>query len=386
MADANRTKEQNEEKPCCEIEESASDKKNLPSQSPKSNEPSVFKILIVGLLLILLIGGISGGLFLNEKINLLSNTVIDGLSPDTSVSIDRRGNTETIVYYFGEQQDIALKEPYSPRGTYFWTGHVFISKDKDASGVLLVFDGGSGEMVYDPASIARYGLAQYGNYLELNDSVYMDEARAQADYLVAALNPETGALTYEFDSALNTGSSYETLKAPWISATAQGLACSLLARMYDQTNDEKYSEACKLALQPFTKSFEDGGVAREFQGRVFFESYPTKLPGFELSGFMHSILGLFDVWQITQDETAHALYEQGIETLKFSLPYFDSTGISYYQLAHLFRERGAIYLPGTAFHVTHIQQLEAINRYEEDAVLAHYQKLWTTYIKGAKAA
>ncbi|MDR1183185.1 MAG: D-glucuronyl C5-epimerase family protein, partial [Coriobacteriales bacterium] len=372
-------------RPDSEIEETVSSKRGEASpSSPPLNpgERSVFKILVVGLLLVLLIGGVSGGLFLNEKINLLSSTVIDGPSPESSVSIDRRGNTETIIYDFGDQQDISLKEPYSSDGIYFWSEHIFISRTEDASGVHLVANGATGDMVYNPAAIARYGLNQYSNYLKLQDPVYMDDARVQADYLVDALDPETGVLLNEFDSTINTGSAYEILRAPWVSADAQGLTCSLLARMYDQTGDEKYSEACKLAIQPFLRTVEDGGVTREFQGYTFFESYPTKLPDFELSGFMNSLIGLFDVWQITQDETAYSLYTQGVETLEFSLPYFDSAGISNYQLAHLFRSSGTIYIPGTAFHIDHIQRLEAINQYEESPVLAHYIKLWTMYIKG----
>jgi|LSQX01.3.fsa_nt_gb heparosan-N-sulfate-glucuronate 5-epimerase len=99
--------------------------------------------------------------------------------------------------------------------------------------------------------------------------------------------------------------------------------------MYDQTGDQKYLDTCKTALRPFYTSVGEGRSARDFQGHTFPEEYPTVLTNYTLNGFMFTIICVFDLWQITGDESVGALlYAELMETLKLCLPYIDANGIS----------------------------------------------------------
>ena len=44
---------------------------------------------------------------------------------------------------------------------------------------------------------------------------------------------------------------------------------------------------------------------------------------------MFTLIGLYDYYQVTGNKLAKELYDDGIETLKYMLPYYDSAGMEY---------------------------------------------------------
>lgn len=222
------------------------------------------------------------------------------------------------------------------------------------------------------------GLEQYGNYIETEDKSYYEKAKLQADYLLDVQDKATGDFYYNFD--FKVGGTNQTMHAPWTSAMAQGQVISLLSRIYHISNDERYLKAAEMAMKPLTVDVKDGGLRADFFGYTYYEEYPTIPASYTLNGFMFTLIGLHDLYSVTENEKAKKLYDDGIKTLEFCLPFYDSTGISLYHLGHLTDQKLPLHY-SEKYHNIHIAQLKIINKFENNDVFKYYSERWEGYVK-----
>ena len=126
----------------------------------------------------------------------------------------------------------------------------------DADGVPLVdytIFGGTESGVYNPITTSQYALGLYEEYLADGEDGVREAFLVQADWLVS-MQSDDGGFYYEFDLPSRS------LKAPWLSAMAQGEGMSVLVRAYYETDDEHYLKAAKDALRPRLLPIADGGL------------------------------------------------------------------------------------------------------------------------------
>lgn len=272
-----------------------------------------------------------------------------------------------------------MPEHYEPTKQYFYYPYnnkdAFKNSVKDENGVRLVEI--SDEIVYNPVSIAQYGLVQYSNYIETKNEEQLNNAIIQAEYLLEKQDKESGEFYYNFD--FQVGGTNCTLKAPWTSAMAQGQVISLFCRVYSQTNDEKYLEAAKLALKPLTISVEDGGLVADFFGHPYLEEYPTDPACYTLNGYMFTIIGVYDLYYVSKDKNAKEIYDTAINTLEYCLPFYDSDGISLYHLGNI-KDKSLNEFYIDRYHTIHIAQLETLNQIENNEIFKYYIDKWTNYV------
>jgi hypothetical protein len=340
---------------------------------------SSFNILIICLLALITLLVLVGGVLLNTKFNTMSENIRTGFANDSQVTVVNKESNEIISYNYFEPYK-SNEEPYTSSGKYLWTERVPVSQDRDAQGVLMSWDAVEQELRYSPSNIGAYGLAQFGNYLDSGEERYLEGARVQANWLIESMDPDTGLLVG--NASLLIPGTEDVLEAPWRSASSQGYACSLFARMYAQTNDQKYQEAAILSAKPLGQYLSTGGLVRDFYGHPFFEEYPTQASTFGLVGHMVALVGLYDVWQLFDDQNAHAWYEKGFATLEYALPFFDSKGLSLSHLGHLFREQTPPALVSTFNHKSAIAYLEILNQNEDSKRISYYISQWTEYVNG----
>lgn len=277
-------------------------------------------------------------------------------------------------------------DEYSSTGKYFtWKKGLFpILDSKDENGVLIRdsipmfnysisnFNGRS----YHPVGIAQYGLNMFGNYVDSQNPIYLKEALNQGEYFVNSIDKESGLWFYDFD--FKVPMTNETLKAPWASALAQMQACSLLVRLYHVTGDVKYYDTCKLAMKSLQIDVKNGGLKRDFLGHDFYEEYPTDKPNYVINGFMFVLIGLHDVWMVTNDETAHQLYQEGFKTLLYTLPFYDADRVSLYHLGHHYDNNFPPF-SHCWYHKVHIGLMRVINQWERNHILDFFILLWVSY-------
>jgi hypothetical protein len=110
-----------------------------------------------------------------------------------------------------------------------------------------------------------------------------------------------------------------TLRAPWTSASAQGLGASVLARAWSISSDDRYRAALVSAVLAMPVS-ADG--------------WPESLPddSHALTGGLNGLLGLWDAWRVTRDPAIGARFERGVAWLEANIGRYDRDFIVLYAL------------------------------------------------------
>ncbi len=175
---------------------------------------------------------------------------------------------------------------------------------------------------YWPAFIGWYALVQLGHYLRGKGSQHLSAFLKQINWLEQhAVLRDDGAVvwTMDFDNPENG----VVLRAPWVSAHAQGLAMSAVVRGWRVTRRSHLWELLQGSAKIFDLDVKEGGIRAQSDGNTFYTEVPGgDVPGI-LDGFMTSLLGLHDVYVETEDEKTGQLLRAGIEGLKKLLPWWD---------------------------------------------------------------
>jgi heparosan-N-sulfate-glucuronate 5-epimerase len=202
-------------------------------------------------------------------------------------------------------------------------------------------------------AFAQMGLGAYERFLAGEGEQWLAVARHVGDTLLEHQTTDgarRGAWEHDFDFPHTL-----PLRAPWISAMAQGEGASLLVRLYLETGEERYADAARLALGPMALPSEEGGASALLGGRPFPEEYPTSPPSFVLNGGIFSIWGLYDVGRGLGDAGAEAAFEEAVDTLAANVQRWDTGWWSSYDLyPHKMRNVAAF-----GYHQLHIDQLRA---------------------------
>jgi heparosan-N-sulfate-glucuronate 5-epimerase len=173
-------------------------------------------------------------------------------------------------------------------------------------------------------------------------------------------------VTKKFDAKANMH-----LKPGWHSAMSQGQSISLLCRLYEQLNDEKYLIGARKALDLFDKDIvNENGVRTYFMnissGRYpFYEEYPTQPNSvYTLNGFIYALFGLEDYASICcasefdeACERANSFYLNGLESLLKFINLYDTGSRSFYDLRHLTVSSLSPNVARWDYHMLHISQL-----------------------------
>ena len=237
----------------------------------------------------------------------------------------------------------AFECAYSPRGLHTITENCDNPAfRRDAEGIPMVnYDG---TYRYNPATAAMCGLNEFNYFLVTGDANRLAYAERVAAWLVRRQDRTSGAWLYDFDFDLQAVGT--TLRAPWPSALAQGLAISLLVRVYTVTGEPAYLGSAKLAARPFTVDAQQGGVVSYLDGHPFYEGLPTNPPNFALEDLATSLIGLYDLKEAEDERTtrsrrpplAERLFDRGIRTLRATVALFDVPG------------KGSVYFLGPYAH------------------------------------
>jgi len=230
---------------------------------------------------------------------------------------------------------------------------------------------------YNPVTIAQWGLR--GETLwDLRR-----ERHGRADATAAALwltrhQRFDGAWPYEFSFA--PAGMDAPLPAGWASAMAQGQAMSLLTRVARRTSSRAMARAARRGLLPLEYSVRRGGLVVTFGGHKFYEEFPTQPPSLALNGFMFTLVGLYDVGRIAPASAAQRLFRQGMATLRWALPLYDTEeGLSIYHLGYL-TQPGQPLHQSLYYHGVHILLLRALDHVAPASVLRRYADRWNRYV------
>jgi len=244
------------------------------------------------------------------------------------------------------------------------------------------------EYYYNPVTVAQWGLLYYGRYIE-GDEQALPVFLAAAERLLA-MEDEDGAFRYTFSWQYYINE--EAYEPGWVSGMAQGQALSLFARAYNLTGEEKYLDAGNRALGFLITPISEGGCLTtladldpSLDEYIFFEEYISEPANYTLNGYMFTLLGLYDWYQINPNDQAgsHSVakqyFDSGIDTLTHILPYYDLGGFSAYDLTHLTFERDPHI--GVNYHYIHVMLLHALSSVTGEEEIKHFEELWSSYVQ-----
>lgn len=239
--------------------------------------------------------------------------------------------------------------------------------------ILLDYRGKIGKQYY-PIAIAQYGLACFNRYKRTNEKIWLKKTITQGGWLVNNLlrNKQGCFLWYaQFDWEYR-----DELKAPWSSALAQGNGLSLLVRLYKETGNKIYLDTADRAYRGLITEIKDGGVALiDKENNLWFEEAIVEPPTHILNGFMWTIMGVYDYYLLTKEESVKQVFDRAAQTLKTDLHKYDVGFWSLYELSGMRLKM----LASPFYHSLHIVQLKIVYKLTGESIFLEYANRWQAY-------
>lgn len=248
---------------------------------------------------------------------------------------------------------------------------------RDNKGVPLNNFGAQGQF-YNVITIAQYALALFDTILENGETPDLcKKLTAQLDAIVANVEAE-GEWKGWFQAQWNNPK-YPELRAPWVSALAQGNGISALLRGYQWNGDARLLECATAMFEALELPMSEGGATMtDANGHFWLEEYPMNPPSHVLNGFIFAMWGVLDYARATGNKKAWNWWDASCETLRARLKDYDCGFWSVYDLSH--RELATQYYQINI----HVPQLEAMGALTGEEFYDHYARRWRSY-SGSRA-
>jgi hypothetical protein len=227
---------------------------------------------------------------------------------------------------------------------------------------------------YGYVKLAQVALGHFEDYVATGDAASFAFADSACAFLVAAQQPagtpDEGGWRHGFAFVHRS-----ELRPPWLSAMAQGQAASLLLRVYVETGRGELAESALLAMRPFERSAEQGGVTSTVGTRLFAEEYPTVPGSHVLNGAVFALWGVRDVAETLNEPFVRRLHDDLLEGLVATLPQFDLGNWSRYDL----HPQPPVNVASSFYHHLHISQLQALAGLYGDPVFSTFAARFAEY-------
>ena len=227
---------------------------------------------------------------------------------------------------------------------------------------------------YGYVKLAQLALGHFERYVSTGDADALHFADSAAAFFVATQQPpgsaDEGGWYHEFPFAHRA-----ELRPPWLSAMAQGQAASLLLRVYLETGREELADSALLAMRPFDRRVERGGVTSVIGTSLFAEEYPTIPASHVLNGAVFALWGVRDVAETLQDPSVRRLHDDLFDGLVSTLPRFDLGTWSRYDLY----PKPPVNIASSFYHRLHISQLEALASLYGDSIFTTAAERFASY-------
>lgn len=246
----------------------------------------------------------------------------------------------------------------SVRGYYSdMTGKIEKGYRQDENGIPMT-NIGERELVYFPIDIMNFGLAYYDMYLLHNKEEYLFKCINIVNWC-SHIQKEDGA----WDCFGPVKSSKYT-----VSSLGQGLGASLMIRAFLITSNYFYLQKAKSALDYMLLSLEEGGTSIYTEQDCYLEEYPQENRRSVLNGWIFSIFGIWDYYQITKEEKYWDIMIKTKDTLCKTLHQYDFSFWTYYDLKKM--------VASPHYQQLHFCLLEILYEMFHDEAFDLYSKRW----------
>jgi hypothetical protein len=167
---------------------------------------------------------------------------------------------------------------------------------------------------YNPFFIALRAILHLQLYLKHNDLEAKAVFLSHLYWIKNNYVEKEDTILWEYDFYYYEGN---ILMPPWISSISQGVCISVLCRAHKLFNDTEALLIANKAANSFKKPLSKGGLQVTInKSDIIYEEYPVFPPPMIFDGFAFSLLGLHDLYTITQDKELKSLFDIGIKTIE----------------------------------------------------------------------
>ncbi len=174
---------------------------------------------------------------------------------------------------------------------------------------------------------------------------------------------------------------YSNSSIPWASSYSQGMAAGLYSIAYNHTKDKKYLIQSYLLINSFKVPQNKGGFITSTKFGKWFLEYNFKPNHLILNGHIITMQGIYDYYQVTGDQFALNLFNEGVNSTKNILPEIDSGDWSYYALTGV--EKKPAWKANNYYHGLHVELLSWLYSKTSDLLFLKYAQRWDTYLKNS---
>ena len=213
-----------------------------------------------------------------------------------------------------------------------------------------------GEEVEMPVAIFQYGLGAFDLLLQGGEEQYEKKFKEAVDWAMNNIDEQGRWNNF----------SYVYPEHPY-GAMAQGEGASLLIRAFQYTNDTKYLDTARNAIDFMLLPIEEGGTTRYNNEDAFLLEYTFK--GMVLNGAIFSWWGLYDYVLATGDKGKYfEAREKTLQSIIRTLPKFTCSYWSIYSLDGL--------MASPFYHHLHIAQMQAMYQLTGEPLFSEYAIRW----------
>jgi len=214
----------------------------------------------------------------------------------------------------------------------------------------------NGVKVEMPVAIFQYGLGAYDLFLQTGDGKYERKFIQSVNWAMNQIDEQGRWNNF----------SYVFPDSPY-GAMAQGEGVSLLIRAFQYTNDTKYLESARKAINYMLLPIEEGGTTKYEGDDAYLMEYTFK--GVVLNGAIFSWWGLYDYVLAIGDKGKYfEAKEKTLQTLISILPKFSCSYWSIYSLDGL--------MASPFYHHLHIAQMQAMYQLTGEPLFRKYAIRW----------
>ncbi len=266
----------------------------------------------------------------------------------------------------------------------------------DADGIAVAPKGGA--WVHDPIIIAQYAIGLTDLILEGGSAAPGDAPgdasgdaagggaapdregalREQVAWLLKTQErdgPRAGFWVQRFDNP-----KYPALRAPWVSALAQGQVISALLRAERVLGDPRCGPAAAAGFAAMRLPVGEGGVYWRAGEEVWLEEYPLDPAPHVLNGAVYALFGVLDYARASGEESAWRCWREGVATVERRIDDFDTGFWSRYDLR-------TPELASVHYHENiHLPQLDVLASLTGSERLASTAARWRRYARSGWSA
>jgi heparosan-N-sulfate-glucuronate 5-epimerase len=263
---------------------------------------------------------------------------------------------------------------------FLLTSTVFAAETiPDDKGVIMVKYPSHQHSVYNPLILAGEGLNYYTNYNNTGDIKSKEYFINTANWLVNNAKHNEGG--YSLWANEFTWPWYNELTPPYYSAYTQAMGIDVLARAYALTNNQTYLDEANKAFLALIVNYDYGGVTtiEDTNGDLLFFHELAK-PGFQktyiLNGQTGALLHIWQFYEITHYPAAKAIFDKGINYLKYNLWKYDTGSWSRYDLTPIGNRDNLASMDYQKIHIDHLKKLYDITG---EPILKEYSDKFNKY-------